>query len=47
MPAYMIRKADDEDKTNNKKVEAVSPRAARRQYRKSNGLHPTTALICK
>jgi len=47
MTAYMIRKADDEDKTNNKRVEAVSPRAARRQYRKSNGLHPTTPLVCK
>ena len=53
MTTYMIRKANDEkgkpndDKTQNKRVEAVSPRAARRQFRKSNGFHPTTELICE
>ena len=53
MTTYMIRKAKDEDgkpndnKHENKRVEAVSPRAARRQFCKSNSLYPTAELICE
>jgi len=49
----MIRKAKGEDgatndnKHENKRVEAVSPRAARRQFCKSNSMHPTVELICE
>lgn len=53
MTAYMIRTAkkadgsENDDRKTNKRVESVSPRAARRQFRKSYALHPTTELICE
>ena len=52
MKTYRIKQAKKHDGSDNDDgpythVEAVSPRAARRQFRKRNGLHPTHALICE
>ena len=51
MKAYKIRTAkkadgsENNDRETNTRIEAVSPRAARRQFRKGKGLHPTHELI--
>jgi len=52
MKTYKIKQAKNGDGSDNtdgpfERVEAVSPRAARRQFRKRHGLHPTHELICE
>ena len=53
MKSYTIRQAkkndgsENDDKTKNERVDACSPRAARRKYRKRHGLHPTHELVCE